>query len=450
MNVFPELQLDDLRAEIEPKALGRQLGERDRPQLDAPEDQGQSKIGQFMAKKRNEAVQLRDDRLAEIDKHFAELDYPVLPGVTEGLAQKALAEFADVEQRHAENLKSDLQEWRKRREDFLDFKEENGISREPDYHSRFRRVMGGSGLFALLLAESYLNGGFLAEGSTGGLVAGWTVAAGFSVVNILLPFGCFGPLSRYVRHARIGPRLAGGAALVLWILLALLLNLGLAHYREASEALVENPDAAMVTRLMTLPFGLETAASWLLFVLGLGFSVLAFYEGWKFWGDAYPGYRGVHLRMVQAKEKLDDLRDEVADDLKDVRLKWLGKVEETLDRAQMRPAEMRRLLKSEQDLLAAFQDHVDQLQSLGAMLIEEYRVANHAVRSDSGLPVCHRLPWKLELPSRHRERPGEPRRVEDSLLERLQTEHLTTVRVLKEHWDAAQHRLGLATPNVGG
>ncbi len=450
MNVFPELQLDDLRAEIEPKALGRQLGERDRPLLDSIEDQGQSKIGQFMAQRKNEAVQLRDDRLAEIEKHLAELDHPVLPGVMEGLAQKALAEFADVEQRHAENLKSDLQEWRKRREDFLDFKEEHGISRQPDYHSRFRRSMGGFGLLALLLVESYLNGGFLAEGSEGGMIAGWTVAAGFSVVNILLPFSCFGPLSRYVRHARIGLRLAGGASLALWSLLALLLNLGLAHYREASEALVENPDAVMVSRLVTLPFGLETAASWLLFVLGMGFSVLAFYEGWKFWGDAYPGYRGVHLRMVQTKEKLDDLRGDVADDLKDVRLKWLGQVEETVARAQMQPAETRRLLKSEQHLLAAFEDHVDQLQSLGVMLIEEYRVANHAVRSDGVVPASHSAAWRLEPPTPHWVRTREPRRVEDSLLERLQAEHLTTIRVLKEHWQAAQQRLGLASPNGGG
>ena len=48
----------------------------------------------------------------------------MLPGAMEGVAQQALAEFGDVEQRHAENLRSDLQEWRKRREDYLDFKED--------------------------------------------------------------------------------------------------------------------------------------------------------------------------------------------------------------------------------------------------------------------------------------------------------------------------------------
>ena len=450
MNVFPDLHLEDLRAELEPKAIGRQLGERDRPMLDAVEDQGQSKISQFMAQKKNEAVQLRDERLTEIDKGLAELDHPVLPGAMEGVAQQALAEFGDVEQRHAENLRSDLQEWRKRREDYLDFKEDNGLSREPSYHSTFRRWMGGCGLAALLLLESALNGGFLAEGSEAGLFGGWSIAVGFSAVNLLAPFALFGPLSRYVRHAKLGLKLVGWACLSAWVLLALLLNLGLAHYREASEALAENPDAAMVTRLMAQPFGLETAASWLLLVLGLGFSVLAYYEGWKFWGDSYPGYRGVHLQMTEAKARLDDLREEAADELKEVRVKWLATAQETLDRARMQPAETRRLLKSEGDLLSAFEDHVEQLRSLGGMLIEEYRVANHAVRSDGAVPASHVGAWTLDSPPPHRVRTWEPQAVDDSALATLQAEHVGTVRVLNTQWETAQQRLGLASQNPGG
>lgn len=449
MNVFPDLRLEDLRMELEPKARGRQAGERDRPLLDAVEDQGQSKISQFMVQKKNEAVQLRDERLAEIDKRLAELDRPLLPGAMASVAQQAQAEFGDVEQRYSDDLRSDLQEWRKKREDFLDFKEENGISREPDYHSTLRRWVGGGGLFLLLLLESFLNAGFLAEGSEAGLFGGWAVAIGFSAVNILAPFGLFGPLSRYVHHVKLGLRIAGVGSLLAWVGLAAFLNLGLAHYREASEALMEDPDAEMVTRLVSQPFGLETAASWLLLVLGLGFSVLAFYEGCKFWGDSYPGYRRVHVRMSEARERLDDLRAEAADELKEVRLTWLARAEHTLNRARMQPAETRRLLKSEGDLLSAFEDHVEQLQSFGAALIEEYRVANHAVRSDGAVPVSHAEPWKLVPPSPHRMRTWAPRQVDDSSLAGLQAEHLETVRVLNAQWEAAQQRLGLAGQNSG-
>ena len=450
MNVFPDLHLEDLRAEVEPKLLGRQLGERDRPMLDAVEDQGQSKISQFIAQKKNEAVQLRDERLTEIDKGLAELDRPLLPGALESVAQQALAEFGDVEQGHSDNLKNDLQEWKKRREDFLDFKEENGISREPDYYSPFRRWIGGGGLFVLLLLESGLNGGFLAEGSEAGLFGGWAVAIGFSAVNILAPFGLFGPLSRFVGHVKRRFQIIGWASWAVWVGLALLLNLGLAHYREASEALVEDPDAAMVSRLFTQPFGMETAASWLLFVLGLGFSVLAFYEGWKFWGDSYPGYRSVHVQMSKAKEQFEDLRAEAADELKEVRLKWLAKAEEMLDHARVQPAETRRLLKSEEDLLSTFKDHMEQLQSFGATLIEEYRVANHAVRSDGSVPASHAEPWELLPPSPHRTRTWEPRQVDDSALAALQAEHLKTVRILNAQWEVVQQRLGFAGQNSGG
>lgn len=450
MNVFPVLNLDDLRSNLRPKVLGRQYGEQDVPTRDAVEDQGQSQISQSIAQMKNEAVQLRDERLAEIDRGLAELDHPLLPGALKGIAEQAQAAFGDVVQRHAGNLRNDFQEWRKKRVDFLDFKEENRISREPDYHSTFRRCLGVGGLFVLFLLESFLNAGFLAEGSEAGLFGGWAVAIGFSAVNILSPFGLFGPLSRYVRHVKLGLKFVGWFFAAAWVALAVLLNLGLAHYREASEALAEDPDAEMVTRLVAQPFGMETAASWLLFVLGVGFSVLAFYEGWKFWGDSYPGYRGVHVRMSEAKERLEDLREEAADELKDVRLDWEAKAEKTFKSAQMQPAETRRLLKSEGDLLSAFQDHMDELQSFGATLIEEYRVANHAVRSDGAVPASHAEPWELVPPSPHRERTWEPRFVDDSSLAALQEEHVETVRALNAQWEAAQQRMEVGGQIPGG
>ncbi len=467
MNVFPDVHLEDLRAELEPKALGRRLGERDLPLRDALEDQqGQSKIGQSLAEMQDEAVKLRDERLAEIDKGLAELDQPVLRGAMDGVAQQALAEFGDVEQRYAEDLKSGLQEWRKRREDYHDFKEANGLSREPDYYSVLRRVVGGCVLAFVLLLESFMNATFLAEGSETGLRGGWSLAIAFSAVNILAPLGLFGPVSRYVRHVKPVLKLAGWACLLAWVMLALVLNLGLAHYREVSEHWEENLVATglgseaddqqtadlggeVVRHFREQPFGLTTAESWLLFVVGLGFSVLAFYEGWKFWGDSYPGYGAVHLRMIKKKEELDALREEASEELKDVRVNGLGRAKELLDRARLQPAETRRLLKSEEDLLAAFEDHVQHLRSLGAVLVEDYRAANHAVRSDGAAPASHAEPWQLQPPSPHRVRTWEPRAVEDQVLAGLQDEHVETVRALKTDWQETQQRLGMAAGNSG-
>ena len=44
MKVFPELLIEDLRAEIEPERLGRRAGERGMPPLEAAEDPGQTEI----------------------------------------------------------------------------------------------------------------------------------------------------------------------------------------------------------------------------------------------------------------------------------------------------------------------------------------------------------------------------------------------------------------------
>ncbi|MYF04946.1 MAG: hypothetical protein F4230_08225, partial [Holophagales bacterium] len=126
MKVFPELLIEDLRAEIEPERLGRQAAERGMPPLNATDDPGQTEIEEFIEAKKNDAVRIRDEQLEQVDNHLDQLDQAVLAGDLESSARKAATEFREVEQSELQALKASLHEFERKRRDFFDFKHRNG------------------------------------------------------------------------------------------------------------------------------------------------------------------------------------------------------------------------------------------------------------------------------------------------------------------------------------
>ncbi len=442
MKVFPELLIEDLRAEVEPERLGREAGERGMPPLEGSEDPAQTEIEEYLEAKKNEAVKVRDAHLEEVDRHLEQVDRTVLVGDLESSARKAATGFREVEQRELQTLKARLHEFERRRRDFFDFKHRNRLDREPDYVSpRMRAILIGV-VVLLFVVESGLNGAFLAVGSEGGLVGGWGLALGFSVVNLVLPTLFFGPVSRLVSHVQPVLKGVGVLAVLGWLGTALVLNLGLAHFRDASADLSENIGAEALSRFRAAPLGLHDAESWLLFVLGFFFSGAAFFDGRKLFGDAYPGYSREHGKMEDARADYDDLWQDVVDELRTIREEGLDAIRRTAHEAKSQPVERRRALEREAKLLAAFDAHVEQLRRFGTMLIEEYREANRSSRFDRGHPAAHTTPWTMAPPSPHRKRRdtgGE----QELDLGPLNEQYKAALHRVHEEWEQTRSRLDL-------
>ena len=442
MQVFPELLIEDLRAEIEPERLGRQAGERGMPPLEAAEDPVQTEIEEYVEAKKNEAVKLRDAQLEEVDRHLDQLDQAVLAGDLESSARKAATEFREVEQSELQALKARLHEFERRRRDFFDFKHRNRLDREPDYASPRTTLLLVGLIVLLFVVESGLNGAFLAVGSEGGLVGGWGLALGFSVVNLVLPALLFGPGSCYVHHIRKILKAVGVLAILGWLGAAAVLNLGLAHFRDASADLSENIGAEALSRFLASPLGLQDAESWLLFVLGFFFSGLAFFDGRKLIGDAYPGYSRKHRKMEDARADYDDLWQDVVDRLRTIREEGLDAIRRTAHQAKSQPVERRRALEREAKLLAAFDAHVEQLRRFGTMLIEEYREANRSVRFDRGHPEAHAGHWTMAPPAAQRKR-SDAGVVDEVDLGPLNQQYEAALNRVHEEWERTQARLDL-------
>lgn len=249
-------------------------------------------------------------------------------------------------------------------------------------------------LVAIFFGESLLNATFLAVGSEAGLLGGYGIAFGFSLINVALPFFGFGNTFRWVHHVSLWKRAGAWLLTGFYAIVAFGLNLALAQWREASADLSEDVGAEAFRRLLEAPFGLQDLESWLLFAMGLFFSGVAFLEGYKFY-DAYPGYGRKDQKMGEARNLYYDRREEVVDRLAELRDESLDQIRQIALEARRKPKELQRILDGREALLAEYGEQVEQFQRLGATLIAEYREANHHARPDRGTPAVHREEWRL-------------------------------------------------------
>ena len=96
-------------------------------------------------------------------------------------------------------------------------------------------------------------------------------------------------------------KLFGLISFVCYVVLAIGLNLALAHYREASGALVGDAGREVLSRLHANPLGIEDLKSWLFFALGLLCSLIAFADAFLVF-DPYPGYAPLEKRRAEAHD----------------------------------------------------------------------------------------------------------------------------------------------------
>src|SRR5690606_22588292 len=123
---------------------------------------------------------------------------------------------------------------------------------------------------------------------------------------------------RLLCHKFFGFKLIGLFSLILYFGLAGVLNLALAHFREASGTLLTGAGAEVIRRLQDVPFGLAELNSWILFGIGVLFSAIAFIDGLLL-TDPYLGYAGVEKRLQMKRKEYVTRKQDLIADLRDIR-----------------------------------------------------------------------------------------------------------------------------------
>ncbi|MCF6127561.1 MULTISPECIES: hypothetical protein [unclassified Mesorhizobium] len=274
------------------------------------------------------------------------------------------------------------------------FKEKHGLVRAARVQHGAAHIFRLSLLLFLFLVETAMNGNFLAKGNEQGFFGGILEAAAFSFINIgaalLLAVFC----ARLVTHRSFFVKFVGIISILFYIGLAISINLALAHYREVSGSLADGAGAEVIRNMLANPAGLTDIKSWLLFAIGLMFSLFAFIDGW-FVLDPYPGYTGVENRLVRRRDDYIDRKKELIEELQDVRDDHNEKVEEIVKQLGSRRREHRAIVDHRSRLLALFAQHQDQLERACNQLLSMYREANIQARTEPA-PKHFGTPYKLD------------------------------------------------------
>jgi hypothetical protein len=165
-------------------------------------------------------------------------------------------------------------------------------------------------LFAAALFEALFSAALFAEDDARGLLGGAVTAVGLSGANVTLGFlaGFLG--LRYLQHVKLPIKGMGSLAFGALTLLALMLNLFAASWRDQMAALAGNQiatDSDASFQLWEL-LQLDSPQAIILLMLGGGVWVFAALKGYSGFDDPYPDYGKMDRASVDASEALSEFR----------------------------------------------------------------------------------------------------------------------------------------------
>jgi hypothetical protein len=228
--------------------------------------------------------------------------------------------------------------------------------------------------------------------------------------------------------------------LVAYLALAVLLNLALAHIREIPPNVLVDVDREALRRLIATPFALNEMQSWLLFGIGLVFSIVAMADGLLFF-DPYIGYAGLERRWQAASARYRDAKEELIERLRDIRNDASDAMSGAERDLAVRRSEYDSLLVSRGRLSQRFLDHQFQIERATNALLQIYREANSKTRSTPAPVYFDRLYVLERAPVEPTDRDPEDRKrlgrsiedIQDLLKKQVECVHLAFEAAVKSY-----------------
>ena len=187
-----------------------------------------------------------------------------------------------------------------------DFKEKNNIEGPPQTSKDLWLTVGL--VLIMLVLETFINGIFFAEGSPMGLLGGMGLAVSISIVNVGSSM-IFGSFARFKNINRLLAKLWGWILIIAFIIIAISLNLSVAHLRDALEAYPW--DVALIEAIINVKentFEVKSISSWVVIGLGAIISFISFWKGYSF-SDPYYGYNSIWQESEKSIENYAEKYD---------------------------------------------------------------------------------------------------------------------------------------------
>ena len=183
---------------------------------------------------------------------------------------------------------------------YKEFRKKNSLNRRANYpiSTRFYTAQ----VFAIFVLECVINGWFLKEVTTQGLLGGLSIAIFISVFNVGFGYFYGKIIFPYKNHIESRKKLWGRISILFVSIWFLLVNFFFAHYRE--EVVVNNNIqlTEIFQKIFENPFVINDIYSFILLLLGIVFGVAAVGYGYKS-DDPYPGYGNSQRFADETMEK---------------------------------------------------------------------------------------------------------------------------------------------------
>lgn len=281
------------------------------------------------------------------------------------------------------------------RADLESFKRINQLRRSAVYPDS--SLMQAGLLLCAALFESLFSAALFAE-ELDGLLGGAVVAIGLSGANVALGF-LSGYLSlRYLQHVRTPVKAAGALAFGSLGLLALMLNLFAADWRDrlaaASGVRVEGSDADF--HLWSL-LSLDSPQAIILLMLGAGVWAFSSLKGYSGFDDPYPDYGKMDRAAALAAEDLSEFRNAARETLEAPIEAAKAALAARTAKLQAEFEAMNKAFDAAAQKLGALDDQARALDGAVAAAVQLYRQENAAARGSPapayfGAPPPHAGP----------------------------------------------------------
>jgi len=379
-DIFPTFDIQKAANSLDLVKEAKRRGAEDRPPTDAISlDEIEKQIIEMVESEKKTGHQLLEDQFHVFSDRLASLDFE---GHFSKIRQTIATSVSDFKAEVASG-KDDLHILRNRlheaRQEKSAFKKEHGISRAARISSKAWKFVKIALLLVLFMVETALNGTFLAEGSEQGLVGGISIALGFSFINIgvalLVAIFC----ARLANHRSFFLKAVGSASIAVYFFAAFIMNLSLAHYREASHTSFAEASTQVIARMKQAPLDLADINSWILLLIGLLFATIAFIDGLLL-VDPYPGFSGVETRARAAQEAYRSKKEDLIGGLKEIRDEHNEKVAEIVNNLSKRRMEHSAVINHRERVANLFNTYQSQLETSANALLQIYRSANRQAR----------------------------------------------------------------------
>lgn len=300
--------------------------------------------------------------------------------------------------------KHERDRWR----DLSAFRSANGLTgRSAQYTQPWPPLKVWVWIVLALVGESFLNGAIFAEASPDYWQGGVIQALAFSGINILLGFFFLGLIAaRYASHVTSWKRIAGIVGVIVVVIIGILFNMYVAHYREVIESVpLDQIDALAKTSYVDAakhmrehPFEFTTWQSIVLLIIGLAVFLGLAIKGY-FVDDPYPRYGHHERAAIRARRAYERAKQDVKKAVEKEIDAAAKKLKRRIEAEARRVDEAREIVAESEEVEREVADSAADLARACTVNLRDYREVNAYVRTDQPPTYFKEYPtFSVKLP----------------------------------------------------